>query len=219
MNGPAVLLRLAAAMVLGGFIGLEREMKHRAAGFRTHILICMGAAITTMTSQFLCLEAGFSTDLARLGAQVISGVGFIGAGAIIVTKQNRIKGLTTAAGLWVCAIIGLACGAGFIECALIASGVILLAELLLIKIENIIGEQSRESGVYLEYREPGELGPLMEEMREHSAVITDLEISRIAADRPRFCAVILFRAKKRGGKEKIMSSLKKNAKVLLAEEI
>ena len=110
-----VAVRLVLAVFCGGFIGLERERKRRPAGFRTHILICLGAAMTTLTSQFLALNLGANTDTARLGAQVIAGVGFIGAGTIIVTKRRQVKGLTTAAGLWTAAIVGLCCGAGFFE--------------------------------------------------------------------------------------------------------
>ena len=103
MDGmPTRQLSRAAPIVLavlcGGLIGLEREYKRRPAGFRTHILICLGAAMTTLTSQHLYLNMGMYTDVSRLGAQVIAGVGFIGAGTIIVTKRQRVKGLTTAAG-------------------------------------------------------------------------------------------------------------------------
>ena len=90
---PAVTLRLMLAMVCGGIIGIEREFKRRPAGFRTHILICLGAAMTTLTSQYLYLYMGQYTDMARLGAQVVAGIGFIGAGTIIVTRRQRVKGL------------------------------------------------------------------------------------------------------------------------------
>ncbi|MDC7243708.1 MAG: MgtC/SapB family protein, partial [Sphaerochaetaceae bacterium] len=106
-NLLSILVRLVLAMVFGGLIGLERETKRRPAGFRTHILICVGSALTTLTSQYLYLEMHMYTDLARLGAQVIAGMGFIGAGTIIITKRKDVKGLTTAAGLWTTAIIGL----------------------------------------------------------------------------------------------------------------
>ena len=117
-NEWSVVLRMLLAVVCGGVIGLEREHKHRVAGFRTHILVCIGAALTTLTSQYLwtyfnpnwiyaaenvstMIPAGqWVLDPARLGAQVIAGIGFIGAGTIIVTKRKQVKGLTTAAGLW-----------------------------------------------------------------------------------------------------------------------
>ena len=130
-----VAVRLVLAVVCGGFIGLERERKRRPAGFRTHILICLGAAMTTLTSQYLALSLGANTDVARLGAQVIAGVGFIGAGTIIVTKRRQVKGLTTAAGLWTAAIVGLCCGAGFFEGALITTLIILIVEFAFVKLE------------------------------------------------------------------------------------
>ena len=111
----SVFVRLACALICGGIIGIERSYKRRPAGFRTHILICIGAAITTLTSQYLYLNMHYFTDMARLGAQVVAGIGFIGAGTIIVTKRQRVKGLTTAAGLWTSAIIGLTFGGGFYE--------------------------------------------------------------------------------------------------------
>ena len=121
MDFLAVMCRLLLAMLCGGVIGIEREYKRRPAGFRTHILICLGASMTTLTSQYLFLTMHMFTDVGRLGAQVIAGIGFIGAGTIIVTKRKRVKGLTTAAGLWTSAIIGLVCGAGYVECAIFAT--------------------------------------------------------------------------------------------------
>ena len=127
MNTLAVAFRLVLAVLCGGLIGIEREYKRRPAGFRTHILICLGAAMTTLTSQYMFLTMHLYTDVARLGAQVIAGIGFIGAGTIIVTKRQRVKGLTTAAGLWTAAIIGLVCGAGYVECAIFATAMVLVA--------------------------------------------------------------------------------------------
>ena len=115
VNVLSVTVRLLLAVACGGAIGIEREFKRRPAGFRTHILICLGAAMTTLTSQFLSLNMNYNTDVARLGAQVVAGIGFIGAGTIIVTRRQRVKGLTTAAGLWTAAIVGLAIGGGFYE--------------------------------------------------------------------------------------------------------
>ena len=99
-----VLLRIALSALCGGMVGLERGRKGRPAGFRTHILVCLGAALAMMTNQYIA--ESFSTgDPARLGAQVISGIGFLGAGTIIVTGQRQVKGLTTAAGLWASACV------------------------------------------------------------------------------------------------------------------
>ena len=108
----SVTVRLCLAVLCGGMIGLERAFKRRPAGFRTHILICLGASLTTMTSQYLYLNMHYFTDMARLGAQVVAGIGFIGAGTIIVTRRQRLNSLTTAAGIWTRANVGLALGGG-----------------------------------------------------------------------------------------------------------
>ena len=149
MSFLSVSIRLLLAMICGGVIGIEREFKRRPAGFRTHILICIGAAMTTLTSQYLYLTMHMFTDVARLGAQVIAGIGFIGAGTIIVTKRKRVKGLTTAAGLWTAAIIGLVCGAGYVECAVFATLMVLVAELLLVKVEYRFAHKVQDVNLYI----------------------------------------------------------------------
>ena len=151
VNMVSITVRMVLAVLCGGIIGIEREYKRRPAGFRTHILICLGAAMTTLTSQFLYLELHYYTDMARLGAQVVAGVGFIGAGTIIVTQRQRVKGLTTAAGLWASAIIGLAIGGGFYEGGLFATFLIILAELLFSKLEYRMLENAPEINLYMEY--------------------------------------------------------------------
>lgn len=116
-------LRLIAALLLGGIIGLEREYRSKDAGFRTHFLVALGAALFTIISQY-----GFGDtvkDSSRVAAQVVSGIGFIGAG-LIVFQRNVVRGLTTAAGLWVTAAIGMACGVGMYVLAAIVTALILL---------------------------------------------------------------------------------------------
>jgi putative Mg2+ transporter-C (MgtC) family protein len=100
-------------------IGLERGRRQQAAGLRTHMMVCIGAASTMIVSEYMVLYSSGNGDIMRLGAQVVSGIGFLGAGTIIVTKQNRIRGLTTAASLWASACMGLVIGSGFYECAVI----------------------------------------------------------------------------------------------------
>lgn len=156
----AVVLRMMLAVICGGLIGLEREYKHRPAGFRTHILICLGAAMTTLTSQYLVLEMHYYTDMARLGAQVIAGVGFIGAGTIVVTRKQRVKGLTTAAGLWVSAIIGLALGAGFYEVGVLSTLLILIIEFYFSKMEYRFLEKVQEITLFVEYSDRNCIEPL-----------------------------------------------------------
>ncbi len=119
-NCISITVRLALSLLCGGVLGFERERKGRAAGFRTYMLVCMGATLVMLTNQYIHDYTG-TGDIARLGAQVISGIGFLGAGTIIVTGRNHIKGLTTAAGLWASACIGLAIGIGFYFGAIIGS--------------------------------------------------------------------------------------------------
>lgn len=115
-------LRLLVAAILGGLVGFERERSHQPAGFRTHMLVCIGSALVMVTAEYLRLkyQAEISIDPTRLGAQVISGIGFLGAGTII-RHGSTVRGLTTAAGLWAVSCIGLAVGSGFYEGAVIAT--------------------------------------------------------------------------------------------------
>lgn len=124
MSVIEVSMRLLLAVIISGFIGYERELNNRTAGFRTHILVCVGAAVTSLIQVYTFeqvqatilsdprFQGAISADMLRLGAQVISGVGFLGVGTIIHEKGS-VKGLTTAASLWVVAIIGLAIGFGY----------------------------------------------------------------------------------------------------------
>ena len=118
-----ITLRLAVAMLLGGVIGFEREYRAKDAGFRTHFLVALGSALFCIVSQF-----GFGFELkdsSRVAAQVVSGIGFLGAGTIIFQK-NVVRGLTTAAGLWVTAAIGLACGTGMYLPAVVTTLMVLI---------------------------------------------------------------------------------------------
>jgi putative Mg2+ transporter-C (MgtC) family protein len=125
LNWDEALLRLALAGILGGLIGLERELREREAGLRTHLLVAVGAALFTIVGAY-----GFSsfrlTDPTRIAAQIVTGIGFLGAGAII-RQGSTIRGLTTAATLWVVAAVGLASGAGYYSAALITTALVLLA--------------------------------------------------------------------------------------------
>ena len=172
----SVALRMILAVACGGVIGIEREYKRRPAGFRTHILICLGAAMTTLTSQYLYLVLGQYTDMARLGAQVVAGIGFIGAGTIIVTRRQRVKGLTTAAGLWAAAIIGLALGGGFYEGGLFATALIMIAELFFSRVEYRMLKNAPEINLYVEYSSNSTMDMLLHDFRERGMKILNMGI-------------------------------------------
>ena len=182
LNQLSVIVRMLAAVLCGGTIGIERSRKRRPAGFRTHILICLGAAMTTMTSQFLYLELRLYTDIARVGAQVVAGIGFIGAGTIIVTRNRRVKGLTTAAGLWVAAIVGLCCGAGYYEGAVLASVLVLMAELFFSKLEYRILGAVPQVRLLIVYRDTGCLNEAIKYIHDFDLKILDMEIHKGGQD-------------------------------------
>ncbi|MBQ2999269.1 MAG: MgtC/SapB family protein [Clostridia bacterium] len=215
----SVTVRLVLAMICGGCIGLERERKRRPAGFRTHILICLGAAMTTLTSQFLVLELHLFTDMARLGAQVIAGIGFIGAGTIIITKRRQVKGLTTAAGLWAAAIVGLCCGAGFFEGAVLATLIILLAELVFSKLEYLIVSHARAFNLYVEYAENGKLGTIVDTIKDTGAFIVDMEISKSGGEERHPCAVFSIKMPRKQSGENLMAQIAKLDGVVSVEEL
>lgn len=149
INLLSVSLRLILALLFGGIIGLERGSNRHPAGFRTHILVCVGAALAMMTNQFI-LQQFDTGDPARLGAQVITGVGFLGVGTILVTGRHKIKGLTTAAGLWASACLGLAIGIGFYSGAIVAALIIFISLTMLPRMENYFYRRSRVLEIYVE---------------------------------------------------------------------
>ena len=136
LNLISVSVRILLALLVGGCIGMERGYHGRAAGLRTHILVCVGAAIAAMTGVYEVGVLGFTADPLRVGAQVISGIGFLGVGTIIVRNRSQVTGLTTAAGLWATGSIGLAIGIGFYIAAILAFLVVFLTITLFIHLEK-----------------------------------------------------------------------------------
>ncbi len=212
----SVLFRLFLAVVCGGVIGIEREHKRRPAGFRTHILICLGASMTTLTSQFLFYNMNLYTDIGRLGAQVVAGIGFIGAGAIIVTKRRQVKGLTTAAGLWTCAVIGLAIGAGYYEAAVIATLIIVIAEIFFVKFEYWVLVNSRNLNIYVEYEDNENLDNIIRLIKGYRIVIIDLEITKSGNNA---CAIFQLQLPKKISHDKIMTAISSSDGIVSVEEL
>ena len=182
-----VVVRLLVATICGGLIGIDRGRKHRPAGFRTYILVCMGAALTIILSTYLSAMLGstlwslattdmHTTDISRFGAQVINGIGFLGAGTIIVTGRQQVKGMTTAAGLWASACMGLAIGAGFYQGALIGCILIIMTMVIFSKLESFILSRSRNVNVYVEFENPEDLPAVIEKIKSHDIKIFDVEI-------------------------------------------
>ena len=182
LNVLSVGVRLLLAMVFGGTIGFERGIRQRAAGLRTHMLLCVGAASTMLVSQFIYASYGVG-DPARLSAQVISGIGFLGAGTIIVTRRNQVKGLTTAATLWATACMGLAVGVGFYECALIMYVILLLVNVVDTKFLKV----PTSTALYLEVEREVGLGNAIHFIHEIGWTVR--EIKEFPSGRPDVLAV------------------------------
>ncbi len=216
----SVSVRMLLAVICGGIIGIEREYKRRPAGFRTHILICLGAAMTTLTSQYfyLCLEQ--YTDMARLGAQVVAGIGFIGAGTIIVTRRQRVKGLTTAAGLWAAAIIGLTLGGGFYEGGLFATILILVAELVFSRLEYRVLRNAPEINLYIEYTSSDSLETLLRLLRELELKILNMGIIHSKSDDGHnACAILNLRLPRGAEADDVMNRILSSRGVVSIREL
>ena len=196
-----------SALVCGGAIGIERTGKRRPAGFRTHILICLGAAMTTATSQYLYITMHYPISVSRMGAQVIAGVSFIGAGAIMMTKWQRVRGLTTAAGLWVVAIVGLCCGTAFYEGAVYATVLVLIAEVFFSKLEYRLLRGTKEVTVYAEYAKPSCLEDIVSQCHTLGVKVVDLEVTKKSDASGNSCAVLSLLSRQGAGKEEILQEL------------
>ena len=215
----SVIVRLACALVIGGIIGLERGMKNRPAGMRTYMLVCVGSCLIMLTNQYLYQVTG-SGDPVRMGAQVVSGIGFLGAGTIIVTKHNQIKGLTTAAGLWAAAGVGLALGVGFYEAALVAGFLIFTVLTLLQRWDNRMRSKTRSLEVYLEFSEETNLGNLVRQIREMNVEIDHIQLEQdLASDENVRAIIATLKSAKRAEHGPLLKKLRALEGVVYLEEL
>ncbi len=230
LNIVSLSLRLLLAMLLGGMIGMERGMKRRAAGFRTYLLVCMGAALTMILGQYfsemlagswltLGKAPGTGSDVSRLGAQVINGIGFLGAGTIIVTGRQEVKGLTTAAGLWASACMGLAVGAGFYECVLLAFLLILLSIRVLPFVENFVIENTRNINIFVEFESIDDIGGIISRIKALNVHILDVEIDRDPSGSGHPGACFVLRMEKRMKHVDFLAAIAEDRRICSIEEL
>ncbi len=171
-NTVTVIVRVVLAALAGALVGLEREFHGRAAGLRTHMMVALGAALTTMIGLYATGELGMSSDPLRVGAQVISGVGFLGAGTILLRGGgSRITGLTTAAGLWTAASIGLAVGMGFYLGAFATVVAVMLTFTLVSWVERQMNRKRQRMAIYLELEHVDTVRPLLELLRSEYGLL------------------------------------------------
>jgi len=171
-------IRVLFSMLAGIVIGWERGRKGRPAGIKTHSLVCMASALVMMTGQFIFNEFGGSNDVARLGAQVISGIGFLGAGTIILTGNNKVKGLTTAASIWCSACIGLAIGIGYVSGALLMLFGVLFIFIVISRVEELVNRHSKVMDIYFETNELHCIGEIIKTVKKQGCKINDVQVAR-----------------------------------------
>ena len=176
-NIQNILIRVIVAAILGGIIGLDRGMKHRGAGTKTITVVCLGATLVMLTEQYIQINFAGMANMTRMAAQVISGVGFIGVGTIIISK-HRVRGLTTAATLWASACIGLAVGIGFIEGGILITAVMLFSLHVLPLVEQFATRHSRYCNVFIDLEKSRYLRSVIQSLKEAGITIDSMEMGK-----------------------------------------
>lgn len=227
----SLLLRLTLAMLLGGVIGMDRGRKHRAAGFRTYMLVCLGTALTGIISQYLQVMGATAwaevtelmskkVDVSRIGAKAVGGVGFLGAGTIMVTGRQEVKGLTTAAGLWASACMGLAIGAGFYEGVLLAFVMIFICIHFLPLLEDYAIENARNMNLYVEFTSLDDVGAIINCIKALDARIYEVELNHGREERAeKPGAVFAIRLNRKRHHEQVLAAIAALETVTTIDEI
>lgn len=181
----SIALRLLLSCVLGGIIGIEREQKRHSAGFRTFTLVCLGSTLATIANIYLYEGTG-SADTSRIAAGVVSGIGFLGVGTIIITPKHRVKGLTTAAALWATGCLGIALGAGMIITSIFSFAIIMITMSILQHLSTYIGAHNRIITLYVEVKEENALDNFLSYIKEKEYTILTLEKSKTELSKGHF---------------------------------
>ena len=215
----SIIVRILVALFVGGLIGMERSIKNRPAGLRTYMLVCVGACLIMLTNQYIYQTTG-TGDPMRLGAQVVSGIGFLGAGTIVVTKHNQIKGLTTAAGLWASAGVGLALGIGFYEAAITATVGIYTILTLLQRWENRVNKKTRILEVYVELSSGIPIHALSQELRAINLQIESMQFEQVGGlDITTRAIVLVLKSQKRVDHNELLEKIKEIPGIVYMEEL
>lgn len=185
-----IILRLVLALLCGGLLGLERGLKRRPAGFRTYMLVCLGSTLVVMTNTYM-INLFQTGDPGRMAAQVVSGIGFLGAGTIITTRHNRVTGLTTAAGLWAVASIGMALGIGYYAGAIVGTALIFFALSVMQITENRILTSSKHIVLYLEFDKMVALKNLLAVLKNNNIRLTEFETESTSSEQEAALAAVV----------------------------
>lgn len=220
LNIVSVTLRLLFAMLSGTIIGIDRSRKRRGAGIKTHVLVCMGAAQVMLTAQYTTLIFDASKiDITRMGAQVISGVGFLGVGTIIVTGRNQVRGLTTAAGLWACACIGLAAGIGFWEGAIVALLFVIITFGILARLDAYVSRHSKVLDLYVELDSLKHASDFLKEVRAMEVKVENFEVNKTKIKNDFITALLTMELNHSNQREDVLIRCREIEGVMYVEEI
>ena len=215
----AILVRIVIAFLLGGILGLEREMKSRAAGLRTYMLVCVGSCMIMLANQYIFQVYGVG-DPVRMGAQVVSGIGFLGAGTIMVTQRNKITGLTTAAGLWTSAAVGLCVGIGFYEAAAIGSVLVILILTAVHNLDGSIRKRAQNIELYVEVDTSVSLGRFAKEIRALGVKIESMQIDKeYSVDNTLRALLLSLHPQKKISRQELLDQLQQLDGVVFLEDI
>ena len=175
----AIALRLLGALLCGAMVGTDREMRNKKAGLKTHVLVCLGAALCMIVSESIILgREGVTTDATRVAANVVTGVGFLCAASLITRGNGSLHGLTTAAGLWTTAVIGLACGSGWLEVGLLAAFIVLFVFAVLGRVDAYLTGISRGFDLYAELIDYDGLPELLDMLHDRNVTFSGLTVSK-----------------------------------------
>jgi len=214
----SIMIRMAVSLVLGMVIGIDRGAKRRGGGARTTITVCLGASMVMFLEQYLEALYPGRLDISRIAAQVISGVGFLGAGSILVSG-HQIKGLTSAASIWTCACIGLAVGIGFIDGAVILTALWLAGVHLVPYVENRVYRHSRYMTLYIEAANGREITLISRKLKEDNCFIDSFVVDKPKAKGQYFQIVTTFKIPKGVHKEAYLHTIQEISGVGTVNEL
>lgn len=215
----AIVIRILAAFLLGGIIGMERGMKNRPAGLRTYMLVCVGSCLIMLTNQYIN-QVYQTGDPVRMGAQVVSGIGFLGAGTIVVTRRNQIRGLTTAAGLWAAAAVGLAIGIGFYEAAALGGVAVYVVLTVMHRWDDRMHQNSKIMEIYVELSSSVTLGSFIRGIRSLELEIDNLQLDHTEpADDGIRSFVVTLKSRIKRDHELLLTSIRAVEGVVYLEEL
>ncbi len=217
-NIGIILLRLSIAMLASCIIGMDRGLKRRGAGVKTHVLVCLGSALVALTNEYAYMNFS-NVDMTRLAAQVVSGVGFLGVGTIVVTGRNQVRGLTTAAGLWACACIGLAAGFGFLSGALIATAFIMFTFKIMSNLDYYLLKTSKIFEIFIEFESIHDVSLFIAEMRQNEMKVANLEINRAELSQGSISALATVQVDDAAKRATVMADIRRMPGVKFVEEL